>query len=73
MRLPWGIYYREPHNSCCALAYQLLCARPSAVVRSSSTCCAVSFTYRNASVFSGRISVFTYPPSTILGIRYRIS
>ena len=42
MRLPWGIYYREPHNSCCALAYQLLCARPSVVVRSSSTCCAVS-------------------------------
>ena len=42
MRLPWGIYYREPHNSCCALAYQLLCECPSAVVRSSSTCCAVS-------------------------------
>ena len=42
MRLPCGIYYREPHNSCCALAYQLLCECPSAVVRSSSTCCAVS-------------------------------
>ena len=42
MRLPWNSYYREPHNSCCALAYQLLCACPSAVVRLSSTCCAVN-------------------------------
>ena len=33
MRLPWESHLRQSHNSCCALAYQLLCARTTRVVR----------------------------------------
>ena len=43
MRLPWDCSIRQSHNSCCALAYQLLCACTTRVVRLLSSCCAVNF------------------------------